>query len=238
MILYPAIDLLGGACVRLAQGAFESAKAYDADPSQALERFKAAGAACVHVVDLDGAKDPAKRQTILIEALARVSGLKLQIGGGVRSLEDAAGLLKAGADRVVVGTLAVEQPEIFKAMLEVFGGDRLTLAVDIKNGVVASRGWQKRGWQSPQQLISAFSKQGLKRALCTDIEKDGMLQGPNLELYRSLRLDFPELELQASGGVGCLDDLLALKALGLHSTIVGKALYEGKVDLAEAVKAC
>lgn len=241
MKLYPAVDLMDGCCVRLSQGAFESKKVYDSDPDAVLARFKRAGAEFVHVVDLDGAKDPSRRQIGLLERLAGTSGLKIQAGGGVRSETDIDGLLAAGAERVVVGTLAVEDPDLFSRLLGRFGG-RLTLALDAFIGPdgarVACRGWSRKTGLLAQELIGRFSAAGLERVLCTDIAKDGMLEGPNIDLYRRLALAFPGLELQASGGVRGLEDLLALKAISVHSAIVGRALYEGKLDLAEAIGRC
>lgn len=243
MKLYPAMDLMGGSCVRLSQGAFDSKTVYDAEPAAVLAGFRNAGAEFVHVVDLDGAKDPARRQTALIERLAGTSGLKIQAGGGVRSEADVDGLLAAGAERVVVGTLAVEDPDRFAGLLERLGGGRLTLALDVSIGAdgvprVATRGWSRDSGLSADELVVRFSKAGLRRVLCTDIAKDGMLAGPNIELYRRLCGAFPALEVQASGGVRGLEDLLALKESGAHSSIVGKALYEGRLDLAEAVARC
>lgn len=242
MTLYPAVDLMGGCCVRLAQGDFASKKVYDADPAGVLARFKAAGARHVHVVDLDGAKDPAARQTALVARLAAASGLKVQAGGGVRTAADVAALLAAGAERVVVGTSAAEDPMLFAELLGRFGGGRLTLALDAFVGPsgarVATRGWTRKTALDASELIADFLTAGLERVLCTDIAKDGMLQGPNLGLYRGLAAAFPGLELQASGGVRGLDDLLALKAVPVHSAVVGKALYEGALDLAEAVRVC
>ena len=242
MILYPAVDLMDGCCVRLSQGDFGSKKVYDGDPAAVLARFKAAGAGFVHVVDLDGAKDPAARQTALVESLVRTSGLRIQAGGGVRSEGDIAALLAAGADRVVVGTLAVESPPLFAELLGRFGGARLTLALDAFVGPagarVATRGWTQKTALEAADLIGIFLSAGLTRVLCTDIAKDGMLEGPNLELYKELAAAFPGLELQASGGVRGLDDLLALKDVPVHSAVVGKALYEGGLDLAEALRRC
>jgi phosphoribosylformimino-5-aminoimidazole carboxamide ribotide isomerase len=243
MKLYPAIDLMGGACVRLSQGAFESKKVYNEDPKAVLAGFAAAGAQAVHLVDLDGAKDPARRQTALLRTLAGSCPLEVQAGGGVRSVADVEALLGAGVTRVVVGTAAVENPGLGQAMFERFGGSRITLALDAfvdeaGAAAVATRGWKEKSRLTVQELITAFLPVGLERVLCTDISKDGMLAGPGLTLYKRLAAEFPRLELQASGGVRSLDDLLALKAIPVHSAVVGKALYEGRLDLAQAVRAC
>ncbi|MBI3506882.1 MAG: 1-(5-phosphoribosyl)-5-[(5-phosphoribosylamino)methylideneamino]imidazole-4-carboxamide isomerase [Proteobacteria bacterium] len=242
MILYPAIDLLDGACVRLSQGDFAKKTVYDADPAVVLARFAGSGVNAVHIVDLNGAKDPTARQTQILETLLRSRKMKAQVGGGVRSVGDVAELLAAGAERVVVGTVAAERPKLFHEMLAEFGGGRLTLAVDVHVGPdgprVASRGWSKASDLDAAELIGLFRSKGLTRVLCTDISKDGMMKGPNVSLYESLLREFPDLELQASGGVRSVEDLLALKKAKLHSAVIGKAIYEGKLDLAEAVKRC
>lgn len=243
MELYPAIDLMGGACVRLSRGDFDTKKVYSEDPAAVLAGFAKAGARAAHLVDLDGAKDPSRRQTALLGALARGCPLSLQMGGGVRSADDAQALLDAGASRVVIGTAAVEDAELGRALFGRFGGGRLTLALDAfvdEEGaaLVATRGWTTRTRRTVRELVAEFLPAGLERVLCTDIGKDGMLAGPAVSLYRRLAAEFPRLELQASGGVASLEDLLALKAVPVHSAIVGKALYEGRLDLARAVRAC
>ncbi len=242
MILYPAVDLMDGCCVRLSQGDFGSKKVYERDPAAVLARFKAAGARHVHLVDLDGAKDPAARQTALVSALARTSGLAIQAGGGIRCTADISALLQAGVERVVLGTVAVESPTLFGELLRRFGGGRLTLALDAfvgpRGARVATRGWTNKTALEATELITIFLAAGLERVLCTDIAKDGMLEGPNLELYRQIAAAFPTLELQASGGVRGLGDLLALKAVPVHSAVVGKALYETRLDLSEAIRLC
>jgi phosphoribosylformimino-5-aminoimidazole carboxamide ribotide isomerase len=242
MILYPALDLMGGACVRLSQGSFTSKKVYDEDPARVLAKFQENGAKFVHVVDLDGAKDPQKRQIGLLEKLARFP-VKIQAGGGIRATEDVQGLLSAGVDRVVVGTLAAKQPDIFSQMLLQFTGDRLTVALDLfvdRNGdvAIATSGWREKSNLRLEDLMEWFLPLGLKRVLCTDISKDGMLAGPNFELYRRFIAAYPNIELQASGGVRSIEDLLALKQIPVHSAVVGKAIYENNINLAEALRQC
>ncbi len=239
MILYPAIDLLDGRCARLRQGHFDDKTVYGI-PADQLKAFEDAGAKCVHIVDLDGAKDPAKRQRKLVASLLKATKLKVQIGGGVRTVDDARELLDQGAERVVLGSVLAREPEVGAHFFENFG-TRLTAAFDVrvegKGAVVAVSGWQ-RAAGALETLIESYRPLGLSRVLCTDIAKDGMLGGSNLELYRRLVSSYPGLEIQASGGVGSLDDLTALKGVPVHSAVVGKALYEKRFTVQEALSRC
>jgi len=240
MILIPAIDLMDGRCVRLTQGRFDAKKEYG-DPIEQLRLIEAAGAECAHLVDLDGARDPSRRQLAMIRNLIRGTRLKLQIGGGIRTPDDAAQLLDFGADRVAIGSMLVKKPAQSKAMFEKLGGRRVTAAFDVrvKRGAarVSVSGWTEDG-EPLEDLIDRYRPLGLKRVLCTDIGRDGMLSGPNVGLYGRLTHDYRDLEFQASGGVSSIDDLKALDDAKVHSTIVGKAIYEGKIDLREALRAC
>lgn len=243
MILYPALDLLDGRAVRLTRGDYSQVRVYSEDPASVLESFRAAGAACVHLVDLNGARDPALRQKARLEPLLRIPGLKVQVGGGVRRREDVEQLLAWGADRVVLGSSAVADPELVESLLGDPGPGRVTLAADVNIGAdgisrLAIRGWREGTDARLGPLIARFRAKGLARLLCTDISRDGAAAGPNAALYRTLVEAFPGLEVQASGGVRGLADLAALKALGAHSAIVGTAVYEGTLDLKEALAAC
>lgn len=240
MKIYPAIDLIGGKVVRLSQGRFESQKTYFDDPLALALDFRARGATYLHLVDLDGARSGRPQQTELIEAIARRSGLLLQVGGGVRSFADVERLLKAGVDRVVIGSLAVKAPQLTQELFREFGGARLTLGLDLcldprGQPLVATEGWQKLSDKTALDLVDSLSEVGLEQVLCTDIGRDGMLEGPHLELYQSLLGQCPGLCWLASGGVSCLDDLKNLKKLGLGGAIFGKALYEGRISLEEAL---
>ncbi len=243
MVIYPAIDLLDGSCVRLKQGVFTDRKVYSDDPIGMLRNFEEAGATHVHIVDLSGAKDPTRHQRPLISKLVAATKLRIQVGGGLRDLESAHELLRAGADRVVIGSAAISNPDLVMRLLAEVGGGRVTLALDVRldqSGVaqVATHGWQEQSGMQIAEALVPFSRAGLERVLCTDIGRDGMMQGPNLALYQSLSADFPGLEFQASGGVGTLDHLLALRDGGVRSVVVGKALYEGAIDLKEALQRC
>lgn len=240
MIIYPAIDLRGGRVVRLTEGKFDQEKSYGDDPLAVAHGFKAAGATWLHVVDLDGAKDPAQRQTPLVEKLARDSGLRVQTGGGIRDRDQVAGLLAAGVQRVIVGSLAVREPSLVRSWLQEFGAQKIILSPDVRvdaTGVprIAAAGWQETTGVALDDFLNGFVVAGLSHILCTDISRDGKLTGPNTALYTRLIKRFPTLQIQASGGVASLDDLRALKASGAAGAIVGRALYENKFTLQEAL---
>ena len=240
MIIYPAIDLLGGRVVRLTEGKFDQEKFYGDDPLAVAKDFAAAGATWLHVVDLDGAKDPTKRQTALVEQLACGSGLRVQTGGGIRDESQIAALLDAGAQRVIVGSLAAKQPELVRRWLKKFGVEKIILSPDVRldaDGTprVAAAGWQESTGLALDDFLTGFRAAGLVHILCTDINRDGKLTGPNTALYAQLVGKFPSLQIQASGGVSSLEDLRALQATGAAGAIVGRALYEKKFTLREAL---
>lgn len=240
MIIYPAIDLRGGRVVRLTEGKFDQEKSYGDDPLAVARGFKAAGATWLHVVDLDGAKDPAKRQTALVEKLARDSGLRVQTGGGIRDEAQVATLLQAGVQRVIIGSLAVRSPDLVRGWLTRFGPERIILSPDVRldaAGIprIAAAGWQETTGVALDDLLNGYLPAGLVHILCTDISRDGRLTGPNSALYAQLVKRFPDLQIQASGGVSSLDDLRTLQTTGVAGAIVGRALYENKFTLREAL---
>ena len=236
MILYPAMDLMGGRVVRLRQGRFDEATRYDADPGAALAAFAAAGAEWAHVVDLDGAKARAPVQHELIASLARDSGLKLQVGGGFRTDQQVAAMLEAGVARVVIGSLAVTAPERVRALIDTFGGERITLAFDVRISgdapMVATSGWAEASATTLWDAAAHFPE--ARHILLTDIGRAGMLAGPNFALLEEAAQRLPDARIQASGGVASLDDLRRLRSDG---AIVGKALWDGRFGLAEALDA-
>ena len=234
MILYPAMDLMSGRVVRLAQGRFDDATNYAADPAQALADFAVAGASWAHVVDLDGARAGAPVQHDLIAQLASSAPLKLQVAGGFRARDQIAAMFEAGVGRVVIGSLAVKQPELVRAFFAEFGGDRITLSLDVRivdgTPLVATLGWTEDSGKSLWDVAALYPD--ARHLLLTDIGRDGMLAGPNFELLEEAGRRLPDLAIQASGGVSSLDDLRRLTTGG---AIVGKALWEGRIDLAEAL---
>lgn len=237
MILLPAIDLIGGRCVRLEQGDFSREKRYAADPAAALAQFAEAGATEAHLVDLDGARFREPRQHDLFAALLREPALKLQVAGGFRTAEQVGRMIEAGAERVVIGSLALDDPPLFTRLLEDFGADRLTLALDVRlqagTAIVASHGWADDSGRRLDDVLLSFPQ--VRHLLVTDIGRDGMLEGPNLALMRRIAETYPEITLQASGGVADASDLAALAASGAARAIVGKAIWEGRFSVADGV---
>jgi len=237
MKLLPAIDLIGGRCVRLAQGDFARETNYSDDPAAALAEFAAGGAEEAHLVDLDGARAGEPRQHDLFARLAVDAPLALQVAGGFRTAEQVAAMLDAGIGRVVIGSLALTDPAAFAAMLDRFGPDRLTLALDVRieqgEAMVATHGWERGSGRNLDDVLGQFP--AVRHLLVTDIARDGMMSGPNLALMTSILADFAQVELQASGGVADLADLAALAATGAARAIVGKAIWERKFTVAQGV---
>ena len=238
MLLIPSIDLRGGRCVRLREGDFATETAYRVDPRALAQRYLAFGARWLHVVDLDGAKDGLPRNTDVIQSLARHPSLCLQVGGGVRSAVAIEALLTAGVARVVIGTAAALQPDEVAGWLKHFGGERICLAFDVRLGPnaepqVRTDGWTRNSALGLMEAIEAFSREALKHVLCTDIERDGTLRGPNVRLYRDCLAQFPELKWQASGGIRDSHDLMVLKGAGLSAAVTGTALLEERITPAE-----
>lgn len=241
MLIYPAIDLIEGCCVRLLRGEFEDATYYDISPAEALQTYESAGAKWVHLVDLDGAKAGAPRQHDFLGEFAGVSGLNLQMAGGVRERTDIVKLLNAGAARVVVGSRAVEDPDAVCRWLEEFGADRITLAFDIRmidqRPWVALKGWRETSPLTLFDLLERFPDGTARNVLITNIARDGAMSGPDIRLYEQVIARRPDLALQASGGVRSVDDISALAGIGCAGAIIGRALFEKRIDLGEAINA-
>jgi phosphoribosylformimino-5-aminoimidazole carboxamide ribotide isomerase len=238
MLLIPAIDLRNGRCVRLFKGDFNAETRYEMEPQELLVRYRSLGASWLHVVDLDGAKNGvlANRTTIL--SLAAQGGVKIQVGGGMRSAEAIEDLLNNGVARVVVGSAAIERPVDAAQWLARFGPERVCLALDVKIGAddkpfVRTRGWTEGTGLTVWRAIEPFLGVGLKHVLCTDIDRDGALAGPNLDLYRRALERFPQLAWQASGGVRDAADLAALAQVGVAAAVSGKALLEQRITSEE-----
>ena len=237
MILYPAMDLMDGAPVRLEKGDFSARTDYAADPAETLAGFAAAGATWAHVVDLDGARAKEPRQHQLIRKLAEDAPLNLQVAGGFRTIDDVRRMLDASAARVVIGSLAIREPRTVNRMLDLFGPEELALALDIKliegEPIVVTAGWTETSGITLYDAAARFPA-GC-HLLLTDVGRDGMLQGPNFDLLDEAQARLPNWKIQASGGVATLDDLRALKT---HGAVIGKALWEARFGLAEALDAC
>ncbi|WP_410106904.1 1-(5-phosphoribosyl)-5-[(5-phosphoribosylamino)methylideneamino]imidazole-4-carboxamide isomerase [Sutterella wadsworthensis] len=240
-MIIPAIDLIDGCVVRLHQGDYGARRDYGEDPLARLQRYQASGAQLLHIVDLTGAKDPKARQIPLLRELLGSLSIPVQTGGGIRSADDVRSLLDAGAARVVVGSAAVKRTDEVAGWMKTFGADKLVLALDVRinkagNAEVAVSGWQENSGVLMDDLIRAFEPSGLRYVLTTDISKDGTLAGPNTALYAKLAQTFPNIDFQASGGIGSLDDIRAVSHTGAAGVIVGRALLEGKFTLEEAIE--
>lgn len=235
MYIYPAIDLYGGKAVRLFQGDYAKMTVYREDPCDAAREFAAAGASHIHLVDLEGAKTGRPENLAVIERIVQSTGLFAEVGGGIRSMETVESYLSIGVSRVILGTAAVKNPDFLKAALQKHG-EKIAVGVDLKDGRVAIRGWTETADLTAFDFFRQMEDLGVKTVICTDISRDGAMQGTNRALYRELSEKF-RIDLIASGGVSSLEDVKALAAMGLHGAIIGKAYYIGAIDLRQAVEA-
>lgn len=240
-MIIPALDLIDGKVVRLHQGDYGQQRDYGSDPLPRLQDYEARGAQVLHLVDLTGAKDPAKRQIPLLKTLLAGVSVPVQVGGGVRTEDDVAALLEAGASRVVVGSTAVKSPQTVQQWFKRFGADALVLALDVRideagRKQVAVSGWQENSGVTLEALVESYLPSGLKHVLCTDISRDGTLSGSNVALYEEVCARYPQVAFQSSGGIGGLDDIRALRGCGVKGVIVGRALLEGKFTVTEAIQ--
>jgi len=235
MRLIPAIDLRGGRCVRLRQGDFAAETVFDLDPRELLERYRAWGADWVHVVDLDGARDGTTANRDVIALLAAQPGVQLQVGGGLRSIAAILELLERGIARAVIGSLALSAPAQIGAVARELGAQRIVVALDVRIDSsnaprVATHGWRQQTATALWDAVEAVAAEGLTRVLCTDVARDGMLAGPNLDLYREGVRRFPAIEWQASGGIRGVQDLAALAQTGVAAAVSGRALLEERMN--------
>lgn len=239
MIIIPALDLMNGAIVRLQQGDYHRQTIFTFTPIERFQDYIDEGATYLHLVDLDGAKNPAKRQLKTIEQIVKNIPVPIQVGGGIRTLDDVKNLLNIGVTRVVIGSTAIKNPDAVKEWFKTLGADKLVLALDVRieNGkkLIAINGWQETSNQTLESVIEEYQSVGLKHILCTDISKDGMLEGSNIQLYTEISEKYPEIQCQASGGIGQLSDIQALKSTGVFGIIVGRALLENKFTTKEAI---
>lgn len=219
--------------MRLTQGDYGRRTTYYRDPLEAALRFEEAGIRRLHMVDLDGAKASEPRNLAVLERVASKTALEVQYGGGIKNSGALRSVFDAGASRAICGSIAVREPELFAGWLAEFGGGRLILGADVRDGAVAIQGWLERSETTAQELIARFTPQGLSQVICTDIARDGMLCGTSAEFYAALQEQFPGVEITVSGGIGSMADIEALDGAGLRSVIVGKALYEERITLEE-----
>lgn len=229
--IIPAIDIINGECVRLTQGDYAQKVSYFKDPSVVAKSYEDLGVKRLHVVDLDGAKGAFPVNLAVLEKIASTTTLDIQWGGGVKSEQALRAVFEAGANRAICGSIAVGEPEMFKSWITLFGAEHIILGADVRGGRVATHGWLEESQMGVEQLITAFQQAGLSQVVCTDISKDGMLQGPSFELYERLQAQFPDIDITVSGGISQMNDIERLNDAGLRSVIVGKAIYEGHITL-------
>ncbi len=231
--LIPAIDLINGKCVRLSQGCYESKTTYDVDPVEVAKELESYGLRRIHIVDLDGAASHHIVNYRILEQIASRTSLVIDFGGGVKSESDLNIAFENGAQMVTVGSMAVKDPQQVEKWIEKYGSHRIILGADVKDGHIATNGWKESSAMELLPFIESYAQKGIHKVLCTDIQRDGMLQGPAVELYQSILEKFPEIHLIASGGVSSLHDIHELDEAGVPAVVFGKALYEGKIFLKE-----
>lgn len=231
--LIPAIDLIDGKCVRLSQGNYELKRIYSENPVEVAKELEAYGIQRLHVVDLDGAASQHVVNYRVLDQIAGRTSLRIDFGGGIKSDEDLVMAFDNGAQMVTLGSVAVKQPELFEKWLGQYGNEKIILGADVKNGKIAVNGWKEESEQQLMPFLEHYINKGVMKVLCTDISRDGMMEGPSTELYRQIMEAYPDLHLIASGGVSCLDDILRLDEAGIPAVVFGKALYEGRITLKE-----
>ena len=237
MRIIPAIDIISGQCVRLTQGNYATQKIYSKNPLDVAKEFEDHGIRFLHLVDLDGAKSKHIVNHKILEQIATQTQLKVDFGGGIKSEADVKIAFECGASQITAGSLALQNPDLFLKWLNTFGQDKIILGADAKNRKIATQGWLSDSNQDVLEFISGFEKKGVRHVICTDISKDGMLEGPSFELYAEI-LEKTNIQLIASGGVSKIDDIIQLKRLGCEGVIIGKAIYEGRISFKELEKLC
>ncbi len=234
MLIFPAIDLYEGNAVRLFKGDYAQKTVYSDDPVSVAKDFQSLGATHIHIVDLEGAKTGETPNFDIIRKIKSATGLFAEVGGGIRDVKTVEKYLTSGIDRVILGTAAIADKEFVKNAIKKYG-DKIAVGADVKDGFVAIKGWTENSDKNVFDFCSEMSDIGVKTIICTDISKDGALKGANAELYRELSAKFP-VNFTASGGVSSLDDIKALKSIGLYGAIIGKAYYTGDIDLKKAIE--
>lgn len=235
MQLYPAIDIRNGQCVRLRQGQFHDQEVYSNSPVKVAKQWENQGATFIHLVDLDGALHGHGVNEDVIKEIANSVSIPVQVGGGIRTIKDIENKINLGVNRVIIGTKAVENPAFIREAINTFGAERIVIGIDAKNGMVAIEGWEKVSNYNAVTLATEMKELGVKTIVYTDIAKDGMLQGPNVECTKEM-VDVTGLDIIASGGVSSLKDLESVNQVHVHGAIIGKALYENRINLEEAIQ--
>ena len=231
--LIPAIDIIEGQCVRLTKGDYDRKTVYRDSPAEVAKEFEQLGFKRLHVVDLDGAKSKHIVNSTVLSRITAETQLIVDFGGGIKTDEDIEKAFEAGASMVTVGSIAVTRPELFMGWLDKYGADRMILGADVRNGKISINGWKEDSTEDLLPFLKKYIDAGVKNVLCTEISKDGTLQGPAIGLYKDVMTAYPQLHLIASGGVSSIDDIRALDAAGIPAVVFGKAIYEGKINLKE-----
>ena len=231
--LIPAIDIIEGRCVRLSQGDYAQRKVYDADVVDMAKRYEDVGIQRIHVVDLDGAKSSSPRNLKLLERIAYRTSLDVEWGGGIKSEDSLRHVFDSGARYAIVGSVAAQQPQLFARWLECFSPERMVLGADVRRGKISVNGWLEDLELSLEELVEELLPSGLSQVICTDIERDGMLQGPSVELYEGLQSKYPTVDFTVSGGISSMRDIELLSEKQLRRVIIGKAIYENRITLKE-----
>lgn len=229
--LIPAIDLIDGQCVRLCKGDYEQKTIYSSSPAEVAEQFEQMGFKRLHVVDLDGAKSRHIVNDHVLREITTRTNLIVDFGGGIKTDDDMKKAFDAGAQMVTVGSIAVTEPKMLERWLGEYGADRIILGADVKNGLISINGWKEERGQQLMDFLDTYTRMGVTKVLCTEISRDGMLQGPATQLYKQIMERFPNLHLIASGGVSCNDDIINLEREGIPAVVFGKAFYEGRIDV-------
>ena len=229
--LVPAIDIIDGKCVRLSQGDYNTQKVYNENPLEVAKEFEANGIRRLHVVDLDGAKSSHIVNYKVLDKIAGHTSLVIDFGGGIKTDEDLNIAFENGARMVTLGSVAVKKPDLFKSWLHKYGAEKIILGADAKDNRISVNGWKEESQMELLPFLSDYTQEGVRKVLCTDISRDGMLQGPSIELYKEIMKQFPDMHLIASGGVSCLDDIIRLDEAGIPAVVFGKALYEGRISM-------
>ena len=227
----PAIDIIDGKCVRLSQGDYNTRKVYNENPVEVAKEFEANGIRRLHVVDLDGAKSSHVVNYRVLDMIASRTSLIIDFGGGIKTDEDLLIAFENGAQMVTLGSIAVKKPDLFKKWLQQYGSGKIILGADVKDNHISINGWKEESQQELIPFLTDYTNEGVRKVLCTDISRDGMLQGPSIELYKQMMKEFPEMHLIASGGVRCLQDIIDLDEARIPAVVFGKALYEGRITL-------
>ncbi len=233
MRIIPAIDLIDGKCVRLSKGDYSTQKIYNESPLEVAKAFEAHGIDYLHLVDLDGAKSKHIVNYKILEAIATKTTLKIDFGGGLKSNKDLEIAFECGANQITGGSIAVNEPKIFEEWIRSHGNEKIILGADFHGDYIATDGWLITSSNRLADFVGSYQNKGIEYVICTDISKDGMLQGPSFDVYKNLLKEQPEIKLIASGGISAFEELPKLASMGCHGTIIGKAIYENRISLKE-----